>query len=164
MKSLNLLFSKIQDFVYSLGYFGENIMILITCALIYNNPFYLFFYFFFLIINRILNQKLKNIIKEDRPNNPLKFLDKDTFNTKIYGNPSGHTQSAFFSFLYSYLVVGKLTNLLLFSFLICIITIYQRYTFNNHTLSQLIMGIIVGLIVAYLSYSITTYIKNKLYK
>jgi membrane-associated phospholipid phosphatase len=108
----------------------------------------------------MINKKLKNIIKEPRPSKPVKFLDTDKFNKKKYGNPSGHTQLLFFSFMYAYLVIGKLTKLFMFSIFICIITIYQRYTFRNHTPKQLLYGAIVGLIMAYVSYSITTYIKN----
>ena len=162
MKSFDFLFYKSKYFIYSLGFFGEYILILITCALIYYHTFYFFFYFFFLSISIMINLTLKNIIKEPRPSHPVKFLDTDHFSKNSYGNPSGHTQLVFFSFMYAYLVIEKITKLFMFSIIICIITIYQRYAFRNHTLKQLLYGAIVGLILAYLSYSITTYIKNKM--
>lgn len=150
-----------KDFVYALGYFSEYITFLITCLLIYNQYVYFFFYLIIFVFNRIINTFIKNIIKEERPNNPKKFLDSDKFNIKKYGNPSGHTQLSVFSFIYAYLVLGKMPKLLIFSLIACIVTIYERYSFRNHTLNQLLSGVIVGFLVAYVSYSVVNYIHQK---
>ena len=156
---LSGIFSNYDSFFYSLGYFGEYITFLITCALIFNQYIYFIVYIIVFIINRLINNYLKQIFKQDRPKNPIKFLDDDQFSKKKYGMPSGHSQLTFFSVMYAYLVTNKFYPWILLLFSIAIIVIYERFVFKNHTLAQLISGAFVGSIIAYLTYSLVNQIK-----
>jgi membrane-associated phospholipid phosphatase len=156
---LSGIFSNYDSFLYSLGYFGEYITFLITCALIFNQHVYFIVYIIVFIINRLINNYLKQIFKQDRPKNPKKFLDDDQFSKKKYGMPSGHSQLTFFSVMYAYLVTNKFYPWILLLLSIAIIVIYERLAFRNHTLAQLISGALVGSIIAYLSYSLVGQIK-----
>jgi membrane-associated phospholipid phosphatase len=158
-KFLSGIFSNYDSFLYSLGYFGEYITFLITCALIFNQHVYFIVYIIVFILNRLVNNYLKQIFKQDRPKNPKKFLDDDQFSKKKYGMPSGHTQLTFFSVMYAYLVTNKFYPWILLLLSIAIIVIYERLVFRNHTLAQLISGALFGSIIAYLSYSLVGQIK-----
>jgi membrane-associated phospholipid phosphatase len=71
----------------------------------------------------------------------------------IYGMPSGHAQTAFFITVFLYLSL-KHKNLLylciLFSLLIC----YQRVKFGFHSISQVIVGSIIGSFIGYIFYQL----------
>ena len=105
--------------------------------------------FFFIIItdilNELLNVILKSIIKEPRPKNQVKFNGKTA---KYYGMPSGHAQNATFN---SLLLCYQVNNLFayIFSILICLATFYQRYKYRRHTLSQIFLGGVTGLLFGY---------------
>lgn len=152
------IFSNYIDFFYSLGYFGEYITFFITCALIYNQQIYFYFYILIFLLNRILNGYLKKVFKQSRPNKPIKYLDSDKFSKSKFGMPSGHSQLTFFSIMYAYLVTHKFIPWILFLLAIGLIVVYERYTYRNHTLNQLIIGAILGSFIAYLTYHIVNYI------
>jgi len=154
---LNGVLSNYVDFFYSLGYFGEYITFFITCGLIYNQYIYLIFFIIAYVLNKLLNQYLKNSIKQDRPANPVKFLDTDKFFKNKFGMPSGHSQNTFFSIMYAYLVTNSFISCFLL-LLIGLIVIYERYKYRNHTLNQLIVGAGVGVTFAYLTYSFTRFV------
>jgi membrane-associated phospholipid phosphatase len=154
---LNLIkgiFSNYIDFFYSIGYFGEYITFLITCAVIFNKHIYLIFYIIFFLLNKIINQILKNYFKQPRPDRPVKFLESDNFSKRKFGMPSGHSQLSFFSIFFAYLVTNKFFPWILLLLLVGFIVIYERLLFRNHTLYQLISGAIIGAVIAYLSYNI----------
>ena len=154
------VYTDYKEPFYALGYFGEYITFFITCSLIYSRYIYFFFYLITFVFNRFLNTFLKNTLKEETPNNPIKFLESEQFTKTNYRNPSGHVQVSFFSFMYAYLVLGQMTKLIFLSFIVCIITIYQRYMFRNHTLKQLLFGAVLGLLTAYVSYSLVNFIQQ----
>ena len=145
------IFSNYNDFLYSIGYFSQYSSFIITCALIFNSPVYLFFYIILLVLTRIFNNLLKDYFKQDRPGNPKKYLYSDKFGKTKYGMPSGHTQLTFFSMMYYYMVSGRFIPWTLLLLIMGVLTIYQRYAFNNHTMYQLVLGAGIGIITAYLS-------------
>ena len=154
---LNLIkgiFSNYIDFFYSIGYFGEYITFFITCALIFNKHIYFIFYIIFFLLNKVINELLKNYFKQPRPGHPVKFLESDYFSKHKFGMPSGHSQLSFFSIFFAYLVTNKFIPWILLLLLVGFIVIYERLLFRNHTLYQLISGAIIGAFIAYLSYNI----------
>ena len=153
------IFVNYIDFLYAVGYFGEYITFIITCALIFNQHIFFIFYIIFFILNRIVNQYIKKIFKGERPNNPLKFLESDTFSKKKYGMPSGHSQLTFFSIVYCCLVTN---HFLLWMVLIGFIVVYERYKFNNHTIDQLVYGSVFGAALGFVCYYIVKIIKTKI--
>lgn len=156
-------FKEYSNFIYAIGFFGEYITFFITFFLLFNQHIYLFFFVVFFVLNRTLNRYLKNYFKQLRPKNPNKFLESEKFankNHQVYGLPSGHTQESVFALIYYYLIINQFNYWVLLLLIIVIFIIYERYTFKNHTLYQLIMGCVFGIIVGYVSYYLVTKIKK----
>lgn len=143
-----------------IGFFGPMILVTLTIIILCGRMKYLNFYLFFLLLNTFLNKALKNIIQSPRPGKPNdntiynKF--EKTSGSETYGMPSGHAQSVSFSTLYMYLVT-KSDNLLIGSSFISCLTLLQRYRFKRHTIKQLMVGVIIGCFVAYISYNLSTF-------
>jgi membrane-associated phospholipid phosphatase len=151
-----------------LDYIGINaplILFFLSVYLLFNKNNLLFFYIIGFFINIILNIVLKGIIKQPRPlddekifNLAIKNNNKDIFKDGIpfdvFGMPSGHAQSVLFSTIYIYLALKKI-NILLFYVLITLITMFQRIYNNYHSIAQVIVGDIVGALVAFFIFYIS---------
>jgi membrane-associated phospholipid phosphatase len=146
------ILKKYFEFFYAVGFFSEIITFLIVICLVYKDFYHLFFYIIGFIFNSSLNVFLKNIIKQPRPKEPIKFLNSEHFSNKIitYGMPSGHSQNVFFSIVYLYFSIPQFIPWVLFTLIIGLITIYERWHFHNHTIRQLFAGALIGSFVAYL--------------
>ena len=119
-----------------------------------NNLFYYYVYGIFL--NSILNLVLKGIIKEPRPSedpklfnialkHSLRFKFINGYPHDIFGMPSGHAQSAFFSTIFIYLALKDIKISIIY-LIIALLTMYQRVLFKNHTVLQVLAGAIVGIL------------------
>lgn len=138
--------------LYAIGYFSEIIIIVISILLLRTNIYSVLFYIIGIIFSLFVNQTLKRLIKELRPSGPVKFLNSDKFDNKatIYGMPSGHSQHLFFSTMYLYLTISNFYPWVLVTCsIIGILTMIERYYFRNHTIRQLVVGAVVGVVVAY---------------
>jgi membrane-associated phospholipid phosphatase len=129
-----------------------------------------------LIMSGGINTVLKRWIQQPRPHDPLKFLYSEQFDRRrtVYGMPSGHSQNVFYSIAYLFvslrdtpgnLSCGKESTLRSDSSLgsirseqswiwascaaIAVLTWIERWKFHNHTLSQLMIGALVGVGLAY---------------
>jgi len=152
IKSINDIDSitKLLDII---GYLTPNILFILSCYLLWSKPFLLVYYFVGFFINVILNIILKVVLKQPRPSEDIRLFNIAINNGKrmkydIYGMPSGHAQTSFYSLIFIYLVF-KNNYLSLFYFILSLLTLYQRVKYKNHTLNQVIVGSIVGLIVGY---------------
>jgi membrane-associated phospholipid phosphatase len=107
---------------------------------------------------------LKGIIQQPRPcfdskevrlalKNNKRFIFKDGFPFDLFGMPSGHSSSVIFSTLFVYLVLRK-TKWLYVYLLFSAIVISQRVVFNYHTIYQVIVGSIIGALLAYFMYQL----------
>ena len=132
----------------SIGLHGPIIIAILNIYYSFYKKTYLYAYVIFLVINQILNHALKSILREPRPNDQHKY--------DIYGMPSGHAQSIFYSTTFLYLTTASY-YLLIVSLFICALTIYQRYHFRHHTLKQLFIGSLVGIGIGSFVYQITKY-------
>jgi len=132
----------------SIGLHGPIIIAALNIYYSFYKKTYLYAYVIFLVINQILNHALKSILREPRPNDEHKY--------DIYGMPSGHAQSIFYSTTFLYLTTASY-YLLIISLFICALTIYQRYHFRHHTLKQLFIGSLVGIGIGSFVYQITKY-------
>jgi membrane-associated phospholipid phosphatase len=128
----------------NIGYYGPIINFVIGFVCLIKQPIYLYSYLVFTSINTIINTILKNTIKEPRPNNE----------PESYGMPSLHAQGIFFVTAYLYFVQGSIMVLLFELFISCL-TLYQRWKYKKHTLEQLLVGSLLGIIIAYISVTIT---------
>lgn len=123
--------------------------------------FIVFLFGFF--INEILNLLLKGIIQQPRPTENYRLFNLELLNIKRskskeplisydrYGMPSGHAQFALYSTIYIYLAL-KNTTVTTCYILLSLSTLYQRVVFGYHTISQVIVGAIIGLSVGYVAF------------
>jgi membrane-associated phospholipid phosphatase len=101
------------------------------------------------IISPIMNHVLKVLIKQPRPKG-AKDIDKyeKRLDKGSLGMPSGHAQMhssiitlAYYSNFPFYIICIMV--------LFLIISLFQRFTFKKHTISQLLVGVIVGFILTH---------------
>jgi membrane-associated phospholipid phosphatase len=152
----------LMDILYELGGYGPILLVFLSWYVLFNHKNLLFYFNIGLFANTILNLILKGIIQEPRPmfdSKKIKLMAshaKDYFFQNgipfdFYGMPSGHAQTSFYITIFIYLSL-KHTNLLylciFFSLLIC----YQRVKYNYHSISQVLVGSVIGAVFAYLVY------------
>uniref|UniRef100_A0A6C0KQ91 Phosphatidic acid phosphatase type 2/haloperoxidase domain-containing protein n=1 Tax=viral metagenome TaxID=1070528 RepID=A0A6C0KQ91_9ZZZZ len=140
----------------NIGFYAPIILFFFTLFLLRNKIFYIIFFVFGYVLNIFLNIALKMILKEPRPLNDKKTLEIAIHNgirVKFdkFGLPSGHAQSCSFCLAFIFLTLNNPFYTTLYS-IITIISIYQRYIYNNHTIKQLIIGLIIGIAFGYLVY------------
>jgi len=135
-------------------------IILFILSIFFLRNMYKYFYFFVVgfIFNNILNIVLKLLIKEPRPTTDQKAIEIGIVNgARIgfdkFGMPSGHAQNCGYCLVFIIMTLNDhfITTLYLS---ISTISLFQRYLYNNHTILQLIIGVIIGTFFAYLTYNI----------
>jgi len=149
---LNILFEKI-------GEFGPIILLIYSSYLLWNKANLYFYYNIGIFLNAILNLVLKGIIQQARPcediklfnlalKNGRRFVFKDGVPHDIFGMPSGHAEACLFSTIYVYLSL-KNKNILYIYLILSLITMVQRVAYNQHTVLQVVVGAVVGLLFGY---------------
>lgn len=153
----SFIHAKVIQFVYAIGFFGEQIAFIMVCYSLLSTPgvpiYFLIVYLIINVFNKVGNEYLKDFLQETRPFKPRKFLETDSFtHKKSYGLPSGHTQGVGFSTMFSWLVTKShgVEYIILNA-----IVLYERYIFRNHTIFQLVMGLLIGVVLAYIVYFTT---------
>ena len=138
--------------LYTIGHYGP---IITFCITLYQIWFYTTFFYAFIIgiyFNHIINEHTKLLIKQPRPNNQIQFIDHDQLKgPHKYGMPSGHSQTTWFSVVFLYLVKHT-SYTFYFSFVIALITVFQRWKMHRHSVEQLAAGFCIGSIFAYFTY------------
>lgn len=151
---MNDIINYNKHIIDSIGFFGPLILLVTSIIKLWNQPPYLAGYLIFFIINVIINKILKSIIKEPRPANGQSIINESYEGADKYGMPSSHAQSVFYSMTYVYLIKDDYLVLLFESF-ISFLTIYQRWNYRRHTIEQLGIGSMIGLLFAYIGVYIT---------
>jgi len=147
---MNMLVELFNKF----GAYGPVILYFLSIYLLWNQHNLFFYYNVGIFVNAILNLILKGLIQEPRPSEDPKtfrlalshgkrFLFKDGIPHDIFGMPSGHAQSAFFSTLFIYLSFRK-TNLVYIYLFISMLIMAQRVIYNYHTILQVMIGAVIG--------------------
>jgi len=152
----------LDNIIDKIGSIGPFLLFGFSLYLLRNKHSLLMYYLYGSFLNAVLNIILKGLIKQPRPtedpdlfkialkhSNRIKFVNG--FPYDIFGMPSGHAQSAFYSIFFIYLVFDN-SYVTSFYLLIGFIILYQRVAFNHHTILQVIVGIIVGLLFAFFIY------------
>lgn len=172
----NVNAGPLEQLFYQVGNNGPFILTITSLLLLKNKQYYFDFYLIGSIVNLLLNQILKLIIKQPRPSVDQKTFDlamkhmKSTTNyanlisyDKVLGMPSGHSQGVFFSSSFIYFVFYHLkpntstnTNMILFYLLIPFVTVVQRVYYKFHTINQIIVGGFIGIGFSYLVYSLAS--------
>jgi membrane-associated phospholipid phosphatase len=149
---------KLNLFTNYIGLYSPIILFILSIFLLRNMYKYLSFFVIGFIFNNILNIILKLLIKEPRPTNDQKAIEIGIVNgARIgfdkFGMPSGHAQNCGYCLAFIIMTLNNhfITTLYL---LLSIISVFQRYLNNNHTILQLFIGFIVGTLFAYLTYII----------
>ena len=144
-------------YIDNIGFYGPIIIGFINCAYLWHRKIFLIAYILYFTMNVILNGELKKMIREPRPIGQIFLNEYDVIpNTSPgkYGMPSGHAQSVGYSITFLYLVIQS-TALLIVSSFIGALTIYQRFKYRRHTISQLFTGLSIGILFAIISYRVT---------
>ena len=111
---------------------------------------------FSLLLNIILKftfkQKRPTQLTNDTPTTTYNIIRKTIYNTIYndkYGMPSGHAQSTLsqLTFIIFYFKNKYITTLALIQ---TFITLWQRYYTNQHTINQIIIGSLIGIVVGLL--------------
>jgi len=102
--------------------------------------------FFWQALNYALNEILKRLIQEPRPTDIAYINTWDSApNIGPYGMPSGHAQQVVSETIFIALTF-KSPLATFTAICIAILTIYQRYIYQKHTIWQLVVGASVGMI------------------
>jgi undecaprenyl-diphosphatase len=146
----------IRDYI---GVYAPIILFILSALFLRNKLTYLSLFTYGFIFNNIINIILKLTIKEPRPTDDQKIIELAVINNvrvgfDKYGMPSGHAQNC--GFVFAFLTLS-LTNYYISSIVlfISVISMLQRYLYKNHTIFQLVVGFIIGLIIGYLFYFIS---------
>ena len=143
------------------------ILFFITTILLWNKHNLICYYLIGISISFLVNVLLRNIIKQKRPDykEDDNDVDKETVindkndllnnSLKQYGMPSGHAQSTLFTTIFISL---SLQNLFISSifFIISFLAIFQRVHFYFHTIEQVVIGGIIGSLLSYLFYNLSS--------
>jgi len=149
------------NIIHFIGVLGPTILMVLSFFLLFFNrkPNLLMMYIFGYIFNIIVNIGLKIIIKEPRPSEDIHLFNIQKninqgkrFGFDKYGMPSGHVQAALFSTVFICFALKDITIKFIF-IIISFITCYQRVSFKNHTLLQVVIGGIVGSLIGYTFYT-----------
>ena len=148
--------------VKKIGEFGPLILLVTSIILLRNKTTMLTYYILFFIFSILLNIILKSVLQQPRPS-----IDDKTFNTMlkhkeryiykhgmpydIFGMPSGHSQSVLFSTVYIFFALRDVKTTIAY-LVVTLITLSQRVIDNHHTILQVIIGSIVGIILGYSGY------------
>jgi membrane-associated phospholipid phosphatase len=147
-----------------IGSNGPGILIFLSLFLLRNHENLFFYYIVGTLIDSILNIILKGFIQQPRPSfnskefdlalkNNKRFIFKDGIPYDIFGMPSGHSSSVIFSTFFVYFALRK-TNWLYLYLFISFITMSQRVIYKHHTITQVFVGVFVGVLTAYLFYQL----------
>ncbi len=147
--------------VYILSYIGlyaPIILFILSIFFLRNMRTYLLLFVSGFILNNTMNILLKLAIKEPRPSKDQKSIEIGVVNgARIgfdkFGMPSGHAQHCGFCLAFITMALNDpfITALYL---IISVISLFQRYLYNNHTILQLIIGFIIGISFGILNYQI----------
>lgn len=146
------------------GSFGPLILIFISMYLLWNKHNLFFYYTVGIFIDNIINLILKGLFLQPRPSIDKKdfdlalkhgkrFIFKDGMPYDMFGMPSGHSQSSFFSTVFVYLSLKK-NNIAYIYLTISLLTMLQRVVYNHHSVLQVCVGATIGSITGYSFYSI----------
>ena len=136
------------------GLFGPIILFIVSIWQLWDNGIYWTLGIIVFCINIFINIGLRQWIREPRPVGGQSMTIYDTNTGALdFGMPSGHSQMAFGLVTFLYLVKQSVSSLLGGLWIISL-TVYQRWKYRRHSIEQLAIGAIVGILVAYVSYTI----------
>ena len=146
----------LENPLLGIGYYGPILIFGMNLYFLYDRFFWVGVYIVFILINIIVNKILKKWIKDPRPTNWKSFATFERLEKE-----ENYSQSVGFSLLFYYLLFG-IDEVFYSMLFIAGLTIFQRYHNKNHTILQLICGLILGGIIAYMAYNLAKKYKNNI--
>ena len=148
--------SQIIHAIHLVAYSGPVILIASSLYLLWKKETQLFYFTLGAMINIASNFLLKDIFKQPRPSGNQQIIQLAINNGKhlgsqVYGMPSGHAQTAFYCTAFIFLSF-KNWKMTAFYAAMSLLTCYQRYVYKEHTLWQLIVGALVGLVMSTIAF------------
>ena len=141
-----------NEIIENIGIFSPWVLLLFSSWILRKQKIYLYFYIIGFFLDILLNMGLKEIFHEKRP-----YQEQ----TKDYGMPSGHAESAVFCWTFLWYMFPKLSWFTAIGALLVICTEIHRYVYRRHTLEQLLVGSLVGFFMAQLTlWSAEIFIRN----
>lgn len=139
-----------------IGYYAPVILFILSLLLLRNMKRYLQIFVSGFVLNNILNIILKLLIKEPRPSDDKKNIEIAITNgVRVgfdkFGMPSGHAQNCGYALVYIFMAIHNPFIITLY-LVITMISLSQRYLYNNHSILQLIIGLLIGSSFGYLTY------------
>jgi membrane-associated phospholipid phosphatase len=141
------------------GKYGPLILFLPTVFFLSNKKSAFIYYVVGFFLNSISNVCLKLLIQQPRPSDDKAKFDLALERGKqflyipydVFGMPSGHAQSVAFTTVFVFMTIQN--NLFrLFCVIISLITLWQRVEYNHHTVLQVVVGSMVGGLIAYMMF------------
>jgi membrane-associated phospholipid phosphatase len=151
-----------MSIIYEIGKYGPVILQLYSFNLLWEKENLVAYYGIGIVLNTLLNLILKGLLQQPRPSEDPKqfalalkhgkrFVFKNGIPYNIFGMPSGHAQSCFFSTAFVFLSITKYNSLFIY-LLLSFVTMYQRVEYKFHTILQVIVGAIIGILFAFCMY------------
>jgi len=156
-KSEGYIMTSIEPTLFDkIGYIGPVILFVFNILQLFHRKPYLYAYLLCFVANSGLNKILKNAIAEPRPSGRvhLAFMES-VHGSEKYGMPSGHAQSIFFSIAFVFLTTDNIWFIL--SLFFGALTLYQRYKYRRHNVTQLFVGTFIGFALGCVVYYTTKY-------
>ena len=143
-----------------IGFSAPLLMVIISIILFRNKRKYMTYLIFGYVLCDILNILLKFILKEPRPTNDWQLLrlgitHSKRFSFDVYGMPSGNAQSCGFLLVFTSLVLNDPFITGIYAVL-TLISMYQKYLYENHSIKQVVVGLFIGVVYGYLLYCVAT--------
>lgn len=141
-----------MNLFYTIGNYGQSILFFTSIYFLWG--ICATYYTIGIFANAILNLTLKGIIGQPRPSEVKftkdfengkrdRFVFKNGMPRDRFGMPSGHAESTMFSSVFIY---GFNKKIFPFYLVISFITMCQRVYYKYHTIPQVIIGAIVGIL------------------
>lgn len=151
VKKIAEIVTELLQFAYAIGFFSELLITIIVVFLLHTHVYLLLFYLIGFVFSVYLNRWLKGQVKDPRPDHPIKFLASESFTKakptdNFYGMPSGHSQQILYSIVYLYGTLRTFDVWIWICVVIGLFMILERWLFRNHTVPQLFVGAVVGVL------------------
>jgi membrane-associated phospholipid phosphatase len=134
------------------GFWAPAILVIMVLIQTYETPQHFWYFLATILMNLGINKLLKHWVKEPRPCHTKQLYDfEDYENYDNYGMPSGHAQVASYTSAY-YFFLKNDVYWLIGSVGLTILTMIQRWKYKAHSVEQLVLGSLLGIVFAYIFY------------
>jgi membrane-associated phospholipid phosphatase len=158
---MNAIIDQMKYIITDIEYIidkGPDILLIVSVILLYlyKSFNYLTIYVCGYLIQELVVVVLKMTFKQPRPSENLIQFNSLIHNNKItnpnrFGMPSGHTSRALYSTIFIFFALCNIKITICYA-IISIIIMYQRINSKQHSLFQVVIGGIIGIILGYYFY------------